>query len=98
MKTIAAMILCALLVLLSTQAQALERFDIVTTLELKQLLDARASGKADFILVNTLDELIFKDSSISGSINIPWCKIEETAGRLGENKNRLIISYCMGYR
>ena len=98
MRTIAGMILSSLLVLLSTQALALERFEIVTTLELMQLLEDRAAGKADFLLINTLDELIFKDSSIPGSINVPWCKVEETAVRLGEKKNRLIISYCMGYR
>jgi hypothetical protein len=93
MRIIAGMFLFSLLVLLSTQVLALERFDIVTTQELKLMLDARAAGKADFVLINTLDELIFKDSSIPGSINVPWCKVEKTSDRLGENKNRLIICY-----
>jgi hypothetical protein len=93
MRTITGMILSFMLVLPSTQALALERFEIVTTMELKQLLEDRAADKANFLLINTLDELIFKDSSIPGSINVPWCKVEETAGRLGENKNKLIICY-----
>lgn len=85
--------LMAVLALLSARAVAMERFDIVTTQELKQMLALRASGQADFLLVNALDELIFNDSAIPGSINVPWCRAEQTVGRLGENKSRLIVTY-----
>ncbi len=82
-----------ILLLLSSPLFAMERFDILTTNQVKQLLDDRAAGKTDFILVNTLDEIIFKHSSIPGSINIPWSRVNELIYKLGEDKNKLIITY-----
>lgn len=79
-------------------AAAMERFDIVTTQELQQMLAARQKGAIDFLLVNTLDEIIFRDVAIPGSINVPWCRIDKTADRLGADHDKLIITYCMGYR
>ena len=79
-------------------APALQRFEIVTTKELELMLAQRAAGKLDFVLVNSLDALIFENHFIPGSINIPWHKVVEKADRLGIDKNRLIITYCMGYR
>ena len=74
-------------------AFALERFDIVTTEELEWMLAQREAGKVDFVLMNTLDELIFKDRSIPHSVNVPWSRIDDTIGRLGSDKNKLVISY-----
>jgi len=84
--------------LLITTASGMERFDVVTTAQIKQMLDDRAAGKIEFALVNTLDEIIFRHSSIPGSVNAPWYKIDKTAHKLSSDKNRLIITYCMGYR
>lgn len=81
------------LFLLSPQASGMDRFDIVSTSQMKQMLDDRAGGKIDFVLVNTLDEIIFKHSSIPGSINVPWSRVNELKHRLGENKSKLIIPY-----
>lgn len=82
------------LILLSASASlALERFDIVTTEEMKQMLDDRAAGKTDFILVNSLDEIIFRSVSIPGSVNLPWYSAKELTNRLGEDKHKLIITY-----
>jgi 3-mercaptopyruvate sulfurtransferase SseA len=78
---------------LSSEVLAMERFEIVTTQELKQMLDDRASGRIDFILVNTLDEMIYRNHSIPGSINVPWSRIDQTSHRLGEDKGKLIITY-----
>ncbi len=63
---------------------------------MKQLHDERAAGKTDFILVNTLDEIVFSHSSIPGSVNIPWHKAEDLQGRLGKIKSKLIITYGEG--
>ncbi len=84
--------------LLITTASGMERFDVVTTAQIKQMLDDRADGKIEFVLVNTLDEIIFRHSSIPGSVNAPWYKIDTIAHKLSSDKNRLIITYCMGYR
>lgn len=72
---------------------AMERFDIVSTRELKQLLEDRAAGKMDFTLANTLDRIIFRHASIPGSVNTPWCDPEIMANRLGSDRNKLIITY-----
>ncbi|MDM8540950.1 rhodanese-like domain-containing protein [Desulfococcaceae bacterium HSG7] len=84
--------------LLSTTVSAMERFDVVTTVQIKQMLDDRAAGKIEFVLVNTLDEIIFRHSSIPGSINVPWYKIDKKVHKLGPDKNQQIITYCMGHR
>ncbi len=87
-------VLAMLQVLLSgTTGLAMERFDIVTTRQLRQMLDDRDANRSDFILVNALDEIIFRDSSIPGSINLPWAKAEINAAKLGEDKDKLIITY-----
>ena len=82
-----------LLLLFNSPLFAMQRFDIVTTEDMAQMLKDRAEGKIDFILVNTLDEIIFEHLSIPGSINLPWSRIDKTAHRLGNDKNKLIITY-----
>jgi len=77
---------------------AFERFALVSTEELKTLLAERSADKADFLLLNTLDEIIFRDRAIPGSINIPWSAIDNRYGELGPDRDRLIITYCIGYR
>lgn len=78
--------------------QAMVRFPIVTTQNLQQLLEERSQGTMQFLLVNTLDMLIAEHHSIPGSVNIPWSRIAELSEQLGNNKEKLIITYCMGYR
>lgn len=86
------------LLLLNTNVFAMERFEIITTQEMKRLLDDREAGKTNFILVNTLDEIIYLNSSIPGSISLPWSRVDKKIHRLGNDKEKLIITYCMGYR
>ncbi len=81
------------LLLFNPAAFAMERFDIVTTEEMKQMLEDRAAGLTDFVLVNSLDEIIFRHSSIPGSVSLPWSRIEKVAHRLGNDKDKLIIIY-----
>ena len=79
--------------LFCSPVQALDRFDIIATEELEQMLAARKAGEIDFILVNSLDEMIYLNSSIPGSINIPWSRVDQTIGRLGTDKLRPLIFY-----
>ncbi|WP_136806110.1 rhodanese-like domain-containing protein [Desulfosediminicola flagellatus] len=75
-----------------------ERFDIVTTAEMQELLDNRKKGTIDFILVNSLDRIIYREHSIPESINIPLSEIGTHLSLLGTDKDKLIITYCMGFR
>lgn len=77
----------------AAEAGAMERFDIITTHELKQILEKRQAGAIDFLLVNTLDRVIFDNGAIPGSINLPWARVRQEADRLGPDKDRLIITY-----
>jgi 3-mercaptopyruvate sulfurtransferase SseA len=97
-KTTVMVVLSLLLAGFVSPVLGLERFEIVTTQELKEMLKERTAGRQNFVLVNTLDTLIYEHHFIPGSINIPWSRIEELADRLGPDRNRLVITYCMGYR
>jgi hypothetical protein len=81
-----------------TGVQAMERFDIISTGELYRMLEKREKGEVEFTLLNSLDEIIADDKTIPGSIHIPWGKIETQGYKLGKDKNKLIVTYCMGYR
>lgn len=74
-------------------AEAMERFDIVSTQQLEELLQQRKSGDVDFILVNSLDEVIFRDAHIPGSINLPLSRVDQLIDRLGTDRDKLIIPY-----
>ena len=75
-------------------AFALERFDILTTEQLEQMLQDRSAGKTDFVLVNSLDEIIYRNLSIPESVNVPWVKAAALAPeRLGADKGRLVVTY-----
>jgi len=76
----------------------LERFEIITTAEIEQLLKDRQTGKTDFILVNALDSMISRHASIPGSVSIPHGRLKQHADKLGDDTAKLIIPYCMGYR
>ncbi len=74
-------------------AAAFDRFEIVSIRELVQLLKEREAGNVDFLLVNSLDEIIFRDAHIPGSINIPLTRMEQFVSRLGSDRKKLIITY-----
>ncbi len=82
-----------ILLFLPSSGAALERFDIITTAEMQQMLNDRESGKIDFLLVNGLDKMIYNHATIPGSINIPLSSYKQCSARLGTQKDKLIIPY-----
>ena len=87
------LLILGILFLLPASGAALERFDIVTTQQLSEMLADRAAGKTDFLLVNALDGIIFRDAALPGSVNIPWSRLAELSDRLGADRDRLIVTY-----
>lgn len=81
------------LVLNTLPVLAMERFEIITTEQLEQMLIARKTGKTDFVLMNALDEIIYNNTSIPESINVPWSRINQTIDRLGDDKSKLVVTY-----
>ena len=84
--------------LAANSAHALEHFATLSTPDLVKLLEYRSKGKVDFLLVNALDEIIYRDGHIPGSINLPLSRVQTLIKRLGTDYDRLIIPYCMGHR
>ncbi len=93
MKSLIQVLLVLILIAIAVPARCLERFDIITTEELEKMLSNREAGRIDFVLVNTLDEIIFRHAAIPGSVSIPWSRVDETIQRAGEDKNKLLILY-----
>lgn len=86
-------LIVAFLLVVSATCHALERFEIITTEQLEQMLAERADGKIDFVLINALDEIIFRNASIPGSVNVPWSRVDETIDRLGNDRGKLMLTY-----
>ena len=84
---------CILLLCGASAASALERFDIVTTEEVQQMLKNRSAGLTDLILVNCLDAMIYRHAAIPGSVNIPLGDIPANIHKLGKDKNIKIVTY-----
>jgi 3-mercaptopyruvate sulfurtransferase SseA len=80
------------LVLLPAVAAGLERFPVISTQELEQLLARRQAGEKDFMLINTLDRIIANDATIPGSINIPVHTMR-TSQDLPADHTKLLVFY-----
>jgi hypothetical protein len=92
-KTHLFFVLITAVLLLPVRVNGLERFDIISTRQLVEMLQLRQAGAVDFVLVNSLDEVIFRDAHIPGSINLPLPRIDKLIGRLGTDRKTLIIPY-----
>ena len=65
----------------------------ISAQDLKRLLDTNAT----VLLLNPLPKLMFRQGSIPGSTNIRWHSMEGSP-LLPENKETIIVTYCMGPR
>lgn len=88
--SIVSFLLCILL--FPAIAPGLERFPVVSTMELEALLAERESGQTDFVLVNALDRIIADDAMIPGSINIPVHTLK-SSDLLPEDRSKFIVFY-----
>lgn len=70
-----------------------EEFQRITAHELKERMDSDET----LLLINPLSEIEFNEGNIPGSVNIPYSTISET-DKLPENKNTLIVTYCLGLK
>jgi len=92
MKALLALLL--ILVAWSAPAVAFDRFEIVTTEELREMLAARDAGNGEnFLLVNTLDDIIYRHEHIPGSVSLPWPEVDTYESVLGSDKGRSLIFY-----
>lgn len=75
-------------------ASAFDRFDIVTTEQVREMLAAREAGTGeDFLLVNTLDDIIYHHEHIPGSVSLPWTRVADYEPVLGGDKAKSLVFY-----
>lgn len=71
-----------------------EQFKIITTDELKAMMDE----KRDFILIDTRSKAEYQEAHIIGAINIPEKEFEQMAPEIIREKDKMIILYCSGVK
>lgn len=76
--------------LLAGRAQAKE-FPEITAAQLKAKMDAGEK----LLLINPLSDIEFNDKHIPGSVNIPLQNIL-IADNLPQDKDQLVVTYCLG--
>jgi hypothetical protein len=58
-------------------------------------LKAKMDQGDEIFLLCPLSDIVFNEKNIPGSVNIPLKEIMKTK-KLPRNKNRLIVTYCLG--
>ena len=58
----------------------------------------RIYGKGDFLLVNTLSPIEFKEKRIAGSISVPLSHYADGKVSLPDDKEARMVFYCMGQK
>ncbi len=91
-RTVYVLLFCTLCLVFIHSVDA-DEYQTITARELKERMD---SGE-DLFLINPLSEIEFNEGNIPGSVNIPYTTILET-NKLPENKNTLIVTYCLGLK
>ncbi len=81
----------AFLVCLAAAPASSNDFPEITAEQLKTKIDAGEK----LMLLNALSDIEFQDKHIPGSINIPLQEIT-IAENLPEDKDQLIVTYCLG--
>ena len=85
-----AMLLAVVVCVVAERSEA-KAFPEINAEQLKERMDA---GE-ELLLLNPLSKIEFEDKHIPGSVNIPLQNIL-VAENLPENKDHLIVTYCLG--
>jgi rhodanese-related sulfurtransferase len=85
---------CFLTMLLPGIGLAADGYGVVTTLELKAMMDRKVTGLA---VIDTRTPGEFQVGHIRGAINIPWVLIEKDPSLISYPKDAKIVFYCNGY-
>jgi hypothetical protein len=70
---------------------------LASTEEMEKLV-AMGPEKGNFTLIDSRPGIKYQEGHIPGAISIPFPKMAEMKGKLPQDKNRLLIFYCEGFR
>ena len=90
-RSLCVFILVIFLMVYVKQVQAHPHHKVIST----EVLAKKLADGEPLCLINVLPKIIHDAKHIEGSINIPIGKIE-SSGKLPQNKEQLLIFYCMG--
>jgi rhodanese-related sulfurtransferase len=86
------LLVAACLVPFTVHAQGAPSVPIVTTEEVKRMMDA----KEDFILADALSPIEFAEDRIAGAVNLPPTALKSGRAKLPADKAKKIVFYCKG--
>jgi Rhodanese-like domain len=70
---------------------------LISTEEMEKLV-AAGPEKGNFTLIDSRPGIKYQEGHIPGAISIPFPKMAEMKNKLPQDKNRLMVFYCEGFR
>jgi hypothetical protein len=69
-------------------------------MEVKELTELVAQGpeKGNYLLVDSRPPIKFNEGYIPGAVSIPFSKMKSMTDKLPQDKDKMIIFYCEGFR
>ncbi len=91
----AGLLLVAVLPSMAAQKGKAEPYTVVTTEELKAMLDRQ---EPDMIIIDARNPEEYQEVHIRTAVNIPWSKLEKDKTLLNFSKETKLVFYCNGFK
>lgn len=88
------LIILTLIFTATSFVEAKDDFKVITTDELKSMMDARK----DFMLIDTRTKEEYQEAHVINAINIPEKQFEKIAPEMIKQKDKMLIFYCSGVK
>jgi 3-mercaptopyruvate sulfurtransferase SseA len=80
---------------LAAEKGRVEPFTVVTSEELKAMLDRKEPG---MVIIDARDPEEYQQEHIRTAVNVPWSKLEKDKGLLDFPKEAKLVFYCNGFK
>ncbi len=88
------MLLAGAITAVAAEKPAGEPYTVVTSQELKAMIDAVEPGLA---VIDTRTNEEYQEAHIRGAISIPWARLENDRSLLDFPKESKVVFYCTGH-
>ena len=92
-KSCLVLVIAGLLMCWVTSVIAGEVFTVISSEELKAMIDRKEPG---LVLVDTRSAEEYQDAHIKGALSIPWARLEKDPAVLDFPKESKLLFYCSG--